>query len=385
MTEQTASTSSGVEGAAQKRPRVLVLYGGRSSEHSISCVSAGGVLAALDARQWDVVTVGIDRQGRWWLTEVTPTDLAAVDGVLPEVRPTADPVALAPGDDGPHLHSIAEAGGKDLGVVDVVFPLLHGPWGEDGAIQGWLESVSAAYVGSGVLTSAVAMDKAAMKLALQAHGLPVGPFEVVHDGEWQRGRDRVLARVEFALSLPVFVKPVRAGSSIGITRVTNWADLGSAIDEARRHDPRVIVEESVAGAEIECGVLGAGRAHDDFPQASTTARIVLRDGRAFYDFDAKYLDDAADLVVPSGLPGEVDARVREMAVRAFTALGCEGLARVDFFVDDHGVITINEVNTMPGFTPTSMYPRMWQAAGVEYAELIDRLLTLALQRDRGLR
>jgi D-alanine-D-alanine ligase len=230
------------------------------------------------------------------------------------------------------------------------------------------------------------MDKAAMKAALGAHGIPIGPYEVVHDGEWRLGPERVLARIEFALDLPVFVKPARAGSSMGISKVESWTDLAAAIDHARTHDPRVVVEQGIDGREVECGVLGSGP--DDRARASVCAEIVVRDGRDFYDFEAKYLaadGDAVDLVVPADLEPSMQSRLRDLAVRAFEALGCEGLARVDFFVPASGTPLVNEVNTMPGFTPTSMYPRMWAATGVEYPVLLDSILRQALERPLGLR
>jgi len=379
------------------RSRVVLLYGGRSSEHAISCVSAGSVLEAIDTTRWDVVPVGIARDGRWLLTGATADQLRMRDGELPSVT-AGQPVVLEPRSDGVHLlvidHEAAvdlaagdlaagDVGVVDRGVVDVVFPLLHGPWGEDGAIQGLLESVGVPYVGSGVLASAVAMDKAAMKAALSGHGIPIGPYEVVHDGEWRIGRERVCARIEFALELPVFVKPARAGSSIGISKVKKWSDLPVAIDQARLHDPKVVVEQGIDGAEIECGVLGQSR--DQRAQASVCAQIAVVGDHEFYDFEAKYLDTAAVLTVPADLPVDTATRVREMAIRSFEALECEGLARVDFFVSDQTRITVNEVNTMPGFTPSSMFPRMWNASGIAYDELIDQLLNLALLRERGLR
>lgn len=369
------------------RPRVVLLYGGRSSEHSISCISAGSVLDAIDPARWDVVPVGIAPDGRWLLTGSTPDQLRKVDGTLPSVS-HGRPVVLQPRGDAVNLLAIddpAEMGPtcEDLGPVDVVFPLLHGPWGEDGAIQGLLESVGAAYVGSGVLSSAVAMDKAAMKAALSSHGIPIGAYEVVHEGEWRLGRDRVLSRIGFALTLPVFVKPARAGSSMGVAKVKQWSELAAAIDAAREHDPKVVVEQGIDGAEIECGVIGGGR--DQRARASVCAEISLVGDREFYDFEAKYLTDAAVLTVPADLPTATAHRVGDLAVRAFEALECEGLARVDFFVAADGSILVNEVNTMPGFTPSSMFPRMWFESGVSYSNLIDQLLLLALERDRGLR
>jgi D-alanine-D-alanine ligase len=376
------AVGSAAMSAPTSRPRVLLVVGGRSSEHSISCVSGRAVLDVIDRDRWEVEVVGIDRDGGWRRLDPAGASLRTADGVLPEIDASLPPCWLAPnGDGGARLMS---DGADDL-RIDVVLPLLHGPWGEDGTVQGLFETFGVRYVGSGVLASAVTMDKIAMKQALVAHGIPVVPYEAVHDGEWRLGQARVLARIEFALDLPVFVKPARAGSSMGISRVDDWSDLAAAIDTAREHDPRVLVEQGVTGREIECGVLGAGV--DDRARASVLGEIVVTDGRAFYDFDAKYLaaDSAVDLIVPAVLDPSTTAHLQDLAVRAFEALGCEGLARVDYFVADDGTAWVNELNTMPGFTPTSMYPRMWQATGVEYAALIDRLLELALARPTGLR
>jgi D-alanine-D-alanine ligase len=369
--------------AEPSRPSVLLLIGGRSSEHSISCVSGAAVLEAIDRSRWSPLVVGIAPDGTWRLLGDDPEPLRLRDGVLPRVTDDAPHAWLVPDARGAVLMAGEATAPRELGRIDVVFPLLHGPFGEDGTVQGLLETYGMGYVGSGVLASATAMDKAAMKATLAAHGIPIGAYEVVHDGEWRLGRARVRARLEFALTLPVFVKPARAGSSLGISRVDDWDLLDDAIDHARAHDPLIVVEQGVSGREIECGVLGAGR--DDRATTSVCAEIVLRDGRAFYDFDAKYLDDAVDLVVPADLDPVVAGRLRDLAVRSFEALGCEGLARVDFFVPDEGPVLVNEVNTMPGFTPTSMFPRMWAAAGVDYPSLVDRLLTLAAERPRGLR
>jgi D-alanine-D-alanine ligase len=265
--------------------------------------------------------------------------------------------------------------------VDVVFPVLHGPWGEDGTIQGLLELAGIPYVGSGVFASAAAMDKGHMKAVLRGAGLAVGPYELVTPMQWGSDPDAVLRRLAH-LGMPAFVKPARAGSSVGITRVTDPAEFPGAIEEARRHDPRVVVESGFLGVrEVECGVLDGPQG----PRASVCAEIVVRPGHAFYDFEAKYLEDAVDLVVPADLPEGVSDEVRRQAVAAFEALTCEGLARVDFFVTGSGEVILNEVNTMPGFTSISMFPRMWQATGVVYSELIDHLIRDALRRGTGLR
>ena len=366
----------------QRRIRVAVVFGGRSSEHAISCISAGSVLSAIDRDRYDVVAVGITAEGRWVVERDDPERLTITEGQLPAVDPTGDHVVL-PGDPTHRGLQVrpADAAAGLLRDVDVVFPVLHGPWGEDGTIQGLLELAGIPYVGSGVFASAAAMDKGHMKAVLRSGGLHVGPFELVTDAQWRADRGRVLDRLA-GLGMPVFVKPARAGSSVGITRVTDPADLESAVEVARLHDPRVIVEAGLTGIrEVECGVLdGPGG-----PRASVCAEIVVREGHDFYDFDAKYLDDAVDLIVPADLPEAVERDVRAQAIAAFEALTCEGLARVDFFVTADGQAIVNEVNTMPGFTSISMFPRMWQAAGLSYPQLVDHLIQDALRRGTGLR
>ncbi len=368
-----------------RRPRVMVLFGGRSGEHAISCATAGGVLRAIDRDRYDVLAVGITPSGRWVLADDDPDRWAIVDGRLPQVEDTAAHVLLPQAVDDRDVQ-VLEAGQlpRVLGEVDVVFPLLHGPFGEDGTLQGMLELADVRYVGAGVLASAVGMDKHMMKLVLAGHGLPVGPFEVVLPGELDRDPVAVAQRID-RLGLPLFVKPARAGSSLGITRVTDLADLSAAIRAAQVHDPKVIIEAAIVGREIECGVLGGRdgeRAH-----ASLPGEILVTDARhTFYDFEAKYLDEAGvTLACPADLPEAETAAVRDVAVRTFEAVGCEGLARVDVFVTPEGEVVVNEINTMPGFTPFSMYPRMWQASGMTYPELVDELIRLALERPTGLR
>jgi D-alanine-D-alanine ligase len=371
------------ESQAQRKPRVAVVFGGRSTEHAISCVSAGSVLAAIDRRSYDVVPIGISHEGRWVLAADEPERLRITDGKLPEVDATGTAVVL-PADPTARELRVAEPGDvpEELGSVDVVFPILHGPYGEDGTIQGLLEFAGVPYVGSGVLSSAVSMDKAYMKLALAGQGLPVGPYVVIRPRNWERDREAVLARVG-QLGWPVFVKPARGGSSVGISKVRGPEEFDAAVELAHESDPKVIVEAAIAGREIECGVLeGVDGAA---PEASVPAEIRVRGEHEFYDFEAKYLDDATDLDVPADLPDEVTAEIRRLAVAAFEALSCEGLARVDFFVADDGTVLVNEVNTMPGFTPTSMFPLMWQATGVDYPALVDRLIQTALRRPTGLR
>ncbi len=369
--------------AEQDRVRVAVVFGGRSSEHAISCVSAGSVLRALDRERYEVVPIGVTPDGRWVLERDDPDRLRILDGALPSVDADAAPVVLA-GDPTRRDLQVHDPGDvpRSLAAVDVVFPVLHGPYGEDGTIQGLLELAGVPYVGSGVLASAAAMDKGVMKSLFSAAGLEQTPYAVITDRDWLRDRDGSLDRAA-ALGFPVFVKPARAGSSLGISKVGDRDALRDAVEEARRHDPRVVVEAGVAGArEIECGVLVD---EEGDPAASVCAEIVVTGPHEFYDFEAKYLDDSARLIVPADLPDEVSERVRRLAVRAFDALGCEGLARCDFFVRPDGTVLVNEVNTMPGFTAISMFPRMWAESGVDYPTLVDRLVRDALRRGTGLR
>ena len=352
------------------RIRVAVIYGGRSSEHGISVVSAGSVLAALDPAKYDVVPIGITPDGAWVLTDASPATLQITDRRLPEVE-KGTAVVLPPDPTSGGLVRIDPGAGVSvLESVDVVFPVLHGRFGEDGTIQGLLEMAGVPYVGPGVFASAAAMDKEFTKKLLQAEGLPVGRYAVL------RSRAYVSDHLH-ELGLPVFVKPSRAGSSLGITKVTSWDDLPAALDDAFALDSKVLVEAAVAGREIECGVL---EDVDGRPRASVPAEIRLVRGHDWYDFEAKYLDDACEFDVPAHLSPEATAAIQEAACRAFVALDCAGLARVDFFLQPDNSIVVNEVNTMPGFTPISMYPRMWAASGVAYPELVDRLISAALRR-----
>jgi D-alanine-D-alanine ligase len=370
-----------------RKPRVAVVFGGRSSEHAVSCVSAGSVLRAIDRDVYDVVPVGISPEGRWVLAADDPDRMAILDGALPEVDAAQAPVVLA-GDPTAIAPDIARAGSitAGLGHVDVVFPVLHGPFGEDGTIQGLFELADLPYVGSGVLASAVSMDKAYMKVVLAGAGLPVGPYVVVSPRRWVEDADGVRKQIA-ALGWPVFVKPARGGSSVGISKVHGADELDAAMALAQSWDPKVIVEAAIIGREIECGVLEGEPLPDGTPtapQASVTAEIRVVGDREFYDFEAKYLDEGTGFDIPAQLTPEQTAQVQAMACAAFEALGCEGLARVDFFLGPDGFV-VNEVNTMPGFTPASMFPRMWAASGVDYPTLVDRLLTSALTRRRGLR
>jgi D-alanine-D-alanine ligase len=374
--------------SSQPKPRVAVVFGGRSSEHAISCVTAAGVLAALDRDVYDVVPIGITTSGRWVLVE-DPSQFELTDGRLPEVPASGTPVGLSPDVDSKALQRLdrGDLGGlAELGAIDVVLPLLHGPFGEDGTLQGLLELSDTRYVGSGVLASAAGMDKQVMKLLLAGQGLPVGPWTSFRARRWETDRAAVVAEVE-ALGYPVFVKPARAGSSIGITRVTGPDGLAAAVAEAISHDPKVVVEAALAGREIECGVLEDLDGGE--PLTSLPGEVEVVGGHDFYDFEAKYLDSGnVRLTCPADLPDELVAAVRRTAVRVFEAMGAEGLARVDLFVDpargEDGIV-VNEINTMPGFTPFSMYPRMWAATGVDYPDLVHRLVQLALNRPTGLR
>jgi D-alanine-D-alanine ligase len=370
------------------KPRVAVVFGGRSSEHGISVLTAGAVLRAIDRSRYDVLPIGITADGHWALTADDPDRMAIAERSLPSVEQVAEPGGggvMLPVEPARREVIYAEPGEvpKELGDVDVVFPLLHGPYGEDGTLQGLLELSGVPYVGAGVLSSAVGMDKEYMKRIFASFGLPVGPYTVIRPRAWEA--DPAAARrqiTEFAgdHGWPLFVKPARAGSSIGITRVTEPSGIDEAVAQARRHDPKIIVEAAVAGREIECGVLE----FPDGPRASLPAEILPSPAHDFYDFEAKYIDSAEGLV-PAPLAEEQTARVRELALGAFEAASCEGLARADFFLREDGEFVINEINTMPGFTPISMFPRMWQATGVSYPELVDLLLQAALRRPTGLR
>jgi len=346
------------------RPIIAAVFGGTSSEHGVSCLTAREVIAAIDPERYTVLPVGITREGRWVRETAVWDDVPA--GELPSVRG--------------HLPAFAW---EELRDVDAVFPLLHGPWGEDGTVQGLLEMVGARYVGSGVLASAVGMDKPFMKTVFSAAGLPQLPHVTVHPGAWQRDRDRYAARI-MALGLPVFVKPARAGSSSGVTMVDDWARLDAAVADAERFDPKVVVEAAARGKrELECAVM---QAPDGTSIASVVGEIAVDAAAAhdFYDFESKYLDGSGVTTVPADISVTLSERIRTYAVQAFDALGCEGLARVDFFLTDEGLV-VNEINTMPGFTPFSMFPRLWEASGVSYAELVEQLLQLALGRPTGLR
>jgi D-alanine-D-alanine ligase len=364
------------------RTRVAVVYGGRSSEHAISCVSAGSILRNLDPERFEVVAIGISPEGSWVLTDGRPETLAITDGQLPKVSGASGTALALPADPRRRgqLLSLGKGAGEILASVDVVFPVLHGPYGEDGTVQGLLELAGVPYVGAGVLASAAGMDKEFTKKLLASAGLPIGDHVVL-----RRGDDTVELEDRERLGLPVFVKPARAGSSIGVSRVTSWDELDAAVAYARKHDPKVIVEAAIVGRELECGVL---EYPDGRIEASTVGEIRVAGVRGredgFYDFATKYLEDAAELDVPAKVDDEIADEVRQLAIRAFHAIDGQGLARVDFFLTDAGPV-INEINTMPGFTTISMYPRMWAASGVDYPTLLAAMVDTALARGTGLR
>jgi D-alanine-D-alanine ligase len=340
---------------------VAIICGGRSSEHEISCLSAGGVLAGLDTTKFDAVLIGITKEGNWVLL---PNDypLTIIDGLLPSVNAGAK--SLVADVHGFSIDGVALS-------IDVVFPVLHGPFGEDGTIQGFLEIANIPYVGSGVMASAAAMDKSFSKTVFAAAGMSIADGVVVTVGDWQSK----IAN----LSYPVFVKPARGGSSRGTSKVKSAAGLEAALKDAFSFDRKVMIETAIVGREIECAVLES----NGTVQASVVGEIVIDSKFEFYDFEAKYLDGATTVNLPADIPKAASDEIRLKAVQAFKALGCSGLARVDFFYSDKGEVIINEINTMPGFTGTSMYPKLMAASGVGYSELITALITTALTRTNG--
>ena len=364
-------------GASMQKIRVAVVFGGRSAEHEISLLSARNVVSALDPEKYEPVLIGIDRSGRWYLNEGSMRVLG---------EEAADTIRLAESDTEVALLStgptseLARRGGGTLGSVDVLFPVLHGPYGEDGTIQGLAKLADIPCVGAGVLGSAVGMDKDVMKRLLRDAGVPIASFAVItahHRARPENGYDALAGR----LGPRLYVKPANLGSSVGISRVTGADGLETALDLAFRYDSKVIVESEVRGREIECSVLG-----NEEPVASVPGEIIPSDG--FYSYRAKYLDEnGAKLCIPAELTAEETRNVRETAIRTFEALCCEGMARVDGFLAKDGEFIVNEINTIPGFTRISMYPKLFEASGIGYRELVDRLIQLAVSRhdrDRGL-
>ena len=354
------------------RTRVLVLFGGQSGEHDVSLRSAQTVMRALDPARYDVVQVGITRDGHW-LTGGDPMAALTAASPLFQLGPSlalnrADlPVASEPSEALPAVMS---------GHVDVVFPVLHGPMGEDGTVQGMLELSGLPYVGSGVLGSAVAMDKAIAKTILAQAGIPQAPWLIVLRHEWERDPDPIAGRIAHEIGFPCFTKPANMGSSVGIVKVHDASELADAVTEAARHDRRIVVEQGIDARELEISVLG-----NESPIASVVGEIVP--SREFYDYEAKYLDDGSELLVPAPIAPEIQSEVQRIAIEAFRALDLAGMARVDFFLE-RGTdrLYLNEVNTIPGFTSISMYPMLWEASGMPIGELVDRLVSLAVERRR---
>jgi len=349
--------------------RVVVLYGGRSAEHEISCISARSVIDALDPGRNEVIPVGITKEGRWRLQSGPPA-LPAETGRMPQIADGSGADVELTGDTGA---LVATDGTR--AQVDVVFPVLHGPFGEDGIVQGFLELAGVPYVGAGVAGSVLGIDKALQKAVWTAAGLPVVPHEVVLEPEWNEDPEGVAARAE-SLGYPLFTKPATLGSSVGICKAHDAGELGAAMAEAFRYARKALIEKGLEGArEIECAVLG-----NDDPVASVCGEIVPQ-GHEFYDYEAKYLDEhGAELRIPAPIPTGVQERVQGLAVAAFRAIDCWGMARVDLFLIGEDELCLNEINTIPGFTPISMYPKLWEASGLAYPELVDRLLVLALER-----
>ena len=371
----------------QRKIRVAVVFGGRSTEHAVSCASAGLILSAIDPDRYEVLPIGIATDGRWVLTSGDPARLALSSGSVPSVESVsigAGEIVPRTGADGALQVLSPGSVPRDLGAVDVVLPLLHGAYGEDGTLQGLLEMTGTRYAGAGVLASAAGMDKEYMKLLMSARGLPVGQYVVVRDRDWRviGERKRVLDEIA-ELGWPVFVKPARGGSSIGITRVGVFDELEAAIEVARAHDPKVLVEAAVDGIEVECAVLEG--LDGGPPEASVPGQVVVDPGSLFYDYEAKYLASATTMRIPAPVRVEAASEIRRLACAAFDAISCEGLARVDFFYTPGGQILVNEINTMPGMTPASGFPMMWAASGLPLRQLVDRIIQTALRKRPGLR
>jgi D-alanine-D-alanine ligase len=354
----------------KKRIRVGVLFGGRSGEHEVSLASAASVIRALDRAKYDVAPIGITREGRWHMGSGRPGPLSEVLKKGQVIIPSSDP-------SGPQFYSRdGQGAGKRVRAVDVIFPVLHGTFGEDGTIQGLLELAGIAYVGAGVLGSAAGMDKDVMKRLFRDAGLPVVEWVLVLRGEWKQRPARLRKLIETRLGYPLFVKPANLGSSVGISKVHNRRELAAAIELAAGYDRKVIVEKGLDAREIECSVLG-----NDSPEASVPGEIVPLN--EFYDYESKYLKEGSELVIPAKLTRAEARSARDLALRAFRAVDCTGMARVDFLLDrPSGTLFVNEVNTIPGFTPISMYPKLWEASGLPYPRLLDRLIQLALERHR---
>ncbi|MFQ5612542.1 MAG: D-alanine--D-alanine ligase family protein [Anaerolineae bacterium] len=362
----------------KKKLRVGVIFGGKSGEHEVSLNSARNVMDAIDKRKYEVVPIGINKQGMW-LTGPNVYQELTSGATLPGLAapaPQKSEAEKAPTDRAlvPFLDDTVVARDAALGQLDVIFPVVHGPLGEDGTVQGFLELAGIPYVGAGVAASAVGMDKALSKAVFRAHGLPLVRYEVLLRKRWRNQAAEVLREIEAEFTYPVFVKPANMGSSVGVNKADDATSLEAALDEAAQYDRKLIVEQGIDAREIEVSVLG-----NDEPIASVAGEIIP--SREFYSYAAKYLDEGSQLLIPAPLIEEHAEMIRELAVMAYKAIDCAGMARVDFLVEKGtGEIFLNEVNTIPGFTAISMYPKLWQATGVSYTELIDRLIELALER-----
>lgn len=375
----------------QRKIRVAVVFGGRGPEHPVSCMGGGNMLASIDRSRYEVVPVGITTEGNWVLVADAPELFAVTGGELPTVAAIAEPGGdVVPWSAGSVVERAPAQIPPLFGDVDIVIPVLHGPYGEDGTIQGLLEMAGVRYVGAGVLSSAISMDKEYMKLVFAARGLPVGRHVVVRERDWPDVESetlsveakRVLDDID-ELGWPLFVKPARGGSSIGTSKAHTMEELRAAITTARRYDPKVLVEAAVEGVEIEVSVLeGVDGAP---PDTSVPGQLQIDGGEEFWDFEAKYLDAASGMAIPAPIPESAIAEIRRLAAAAFDAVSCEGLARVDFFYTPSGQIVVNEINTMPGLSPASYFQKMWEASGMPFGQLIDRVLQTALKKRPGLR
>ena len=351
-----------------KKIRVAIIAGGRSSEHPISCISASGVLAAIDRSKFEPILFGITQSGTW--IDMRQSDFERGSDGLSYVPEGGEKLIV-------DIHGIKDSKGSDLGI-DIAFPLLHGAYGEDGTIQGLFEMAGIAYVGSGVLASAVAMDKSFAKPIYADFGLKVADGITVHRDNWNKSKDLEIAKIR-ALGFPIFIKPARSGSSRGTSKVKDESEISAALDDAFNYDPRVLVEAAVVGREIECAVLEI----DSIATASVLGEERVHPPHEFYDFEAKYLDGSTTFDIPANLAEPIASAISQAAITAFEALGCEGLARVDFFLSEDNQIIINELNTMPGFTPTSVFPALWEKTGRSYSQIITILLDSALSRQRN--
>ena len=348
--------------------RVAIIAGGRSSEHPISCISATGVLAAIDRSKFEPILIGITQSGTW--IDMRQSDFERGSDGLSYVPEGGEKLIV-------DIHGIKDSKGSDLGI-EIAFPLLHGAYGEDGTIQGLFEMAGIAYVGSGVLASAVAMDKSFAKPIYADFGLKVADGITVHRDNWNKSKDLEIAKIR-ALGFPIFIKPARSGSSRGTSKVKDESEISAALDDAFNYDPRVLVEAAVVGREIECAVLEI----DSVATASVLGEVRVHPPHEFYDFEAKYLDGSTTFDIPANLAEPIASAISQAAITAFEALGCEGLARVDFFLSEDNQIIINELNTMPGFTPTSVFPALWEKTGRSYSQIITILLDSALSRQRN--